>query len=85
VPDRRGLNFIPESNDVFNAMFPRVGSSFKKSIPELANPNFSYIAHLCMMQKMFQGRVARWYFFKPKIPIWVNFGGPWNIKGWYIL
>jgi hypothetical protein len=20
-------------------------------------------------------RVARWHFFKPKIPIWVNFGG----------
>jgi hypothetical protein len=22
------------------------------------------------------GRVARWYIFKPKVPIWVNFGGP---------
>jgi hypothetical protein len=22
------------------------------------------------------GRVARWFVFKPKIPIWVNFGGP---------
>jgi hypothetical protein len=21
------------------------------------------------------GRVARWFVFKPKIPIWVNFGG----------
>jgi hypothetical protein len=21
-------------------------------------------------------RVARWFVFKPKIPIWVNFGGP---------
>jgi hypothetical protein len=30
-------------------------------------------------------RVARWFVFKPKIPIWVNFGGPWNGKGWYIL
>jgi hypothetical protein len=29
-------------------------------------------------------RVVRWYIFKPKIPIWVNFGGPWNEKGWYI-
>jgi hypothetical protein len=25
-------------------------------------------------------RVARWYVFKSKIPIWVNFGGPWNEK-----
>jgi hypothetical protein len=30
-------------------------------------------------------RVARWYIFKPKVQIWVNFGGPWNGKGWYIL
>jgi hypothetical protein len=22
---------------------------------------------------------------KPKIPIWVNFGGPWNGKGWCII
>jgi hypothetical protein len=29
--------------------------------------------------------VARWYIFKPKIPIWVNLGGPWNGKGWYIV
>jgi hypothetical protein len=28
-------------------------------------------------------RVARWYVFKPKISIWVNFGGPWNGKGWH--
>jgi hypothetical protein len=25
-------------------------------------------------------RVARWFVFKPKIPILVKFGGPWNIK-----
>jgi hypothetical protein len=24
----------------------------------------------------FPNRVARWFHFKPKIPIWVNFGGP---------
>jgi hypothetical protein len=30
-------------------------------------------------------KVARWFVFKPKIPIWVNFGGPWNGKCWYIL
>jgi hypothetical protein len=22
-------------------------------------------------------RIARWFLFKPKIPIWVNFGGPY--------
>jgi hypothetical protein len=25
---------------------------------------------------MLSSRVARWFVFKPKIPIWVNFGGP---------
>jgi hypothetical protein len=30
-------------------------------------------------------RVARWFVFKPKIPILVKFGGPWNEKCCYIL
>jgi hypothetical protein len=30
-------------------------------------------------------RVARWYIFKPKIQIWVNFGMPLNGKCWYLL
>jgi hypothetical protein len=34
---------------------------------------------------VFQTRVARWYIFKPKISMWVNFGGPWNVNSWYIL
>jgi hypothetical protein len=29
--------------------------------------------------------VARWYVFKPKIPIWVNYGGPQSGKCFYIL
>jgi hypothetical protein len=33
----------------------------------------------------FSGMVARWYIFKPKIPIGVNFGGSCNIICWYIL
>jgi hypothetical protein len=31
------------------------------------------------------GRVARWFVFKPKIPIWVNFEGPKIGKCWNIL
>jgi hypothetical protein len=30
-------------------------------------------------------RVARWYILKPKIPLWVNFGGPCNERCRYIL
>jgi hypothetical protein len=33
----------------------------------------------------FTARVARWFVFKPKIPIWVNFGSPWRGNFWYIL
>jgi hypothetical protein len=36
-------------------------------------------------QQQSASRVARWHIFKPKIPIWVNFGGPWVGKCWYIL
>jgi hypothetical protein len=28
--------------------------------------------------------VARWHIFKPKIPIWVNFGGSCNGRCWYM-
>jgi hypothetical protein len=28
--------------------------------------------------------VARWFVFKPKIPLWVNFGGLWNGKLYYM-
>jgi hypothetical protein len=36
-------------------------------------------------QKSVPIRVARWHIFRPKIPIWVNFGGPCNGRCWYIL
>jgi hypothetical protein len=31
-------------------------------------------------RKLNDSRVARWFIFKPKIPLWVKFGGPWNGK-----
>jgi hypothetical protein len=30
-------------------------------------------------------RVARWFIFKPKKPLWVKFLGPWTSKGRNIL
>jgi hypothetical protein len=41
--------------------------------------------HLFNFFDQSQSRVARWYNFKPKIPIWVNFVGSWNGKCWNIL
>jgi hypothetical protein len=35
--------------------------------------------------KLVPRRVARWFVFKPKIPIWVDFGGSCYGKSWYIL
>jgi hypothetical protein len=31
------------------------------------------------------GWIARWFIFKPKIPIWEKFGGPWKGKCCYAL
>jgi hypothetical protein len=42
-----------------------------------ATKNFSWFREVA-------SSAARWYIFKPKNPIWVNFVGPWNWKGWYV-
>jgi hypothetical protein len=31
---------------------------------------------LAFIREQVWSRAARWFLFKPKIPIWVNFGGP---------
>jgi hypothetical protein len=31
------------------------------------------------------GQGCQMFVFKPKTKIWVNFGGSWNEKSWYIL
>jgi hypothetical protein len=51
--------------------------------------SFSFIG-CCTVLFPFQtecrvSRVARWYIFKPKIPVWVNFRGSCNGRCWYIL
>jgi hypothetical protein len=45
----------------------------------------TYISIGLIMIVVVQNRVARWQIFKTKIPILVNFGGPWNGNGWNIL
>jgi hypothetical protein len=34
----------------------------------------------CPMKTIAQRRIARWFLLRPKLPIWVYFGGPWNGK-----
>jgi hypothetical protein len=43
---------------------------------------FAKITLLC--EDGAKNSVARWYNFKPKIPIWVNFGGSCNGRCWYL-
>jgi hypothetical protein len=38
-----------------------------------------------LLAEPIQIRVARWYIFKPKIQIWINFGGFCNGRCWCIL
>jgi hypothetical protein len=40
---------------------------------------------VCCRPNIFRSLVARWFDFKPKIPIWVNFGGFCNGSYWYVL
>jgi hypothetical protein len=42
-----------------------------------------YVYVFCLIY--FLTRVSIWYIFKPKIPIWVDFGGSCNRRCWYIL
>jgi hypothetical protein len=50
-------------------------------------PNGELFRTIVMAKIFFQSiiRVARWFVFKPKIPIWVNTGGSSYGKSWYIL
>jgi hypothetical protein len=50
--------------------------SNKNKTKPLKNPSFDF--NVC-------ARVARWFVFKQKIPIWENLGEPCNGKSWYIL
>jgi hypothetical protein len=55
------------------------GSPLKK-----VNNNF-FTEENCRCGLGRSSRVARWFVFKPKTQIWVNFGGPCNRRYWYFL
>jgi hypothetical protein len=62
----------------------RVG---KKSNGADLNKNYNCRLHLIRKRKCrsVDTRVARWHIFKPKIPLWVNFGVSCNERRWNIL
>jgi hypothetical protein len=56
--------------------------------PEFRHEENQYLlfnARFTLTQALITSRVARWFVFKPKIQIWVNFAGFCNGKCWYIL
>jgi hypothetical protein len=50
-------------------------TSFKRFRP-LLRSNLLIRKMCCIIYELQSNRVARWFVFKPKIPIWVNFKGP---------
>jgi hypothetical protein len=43
---------------------------------KLSGAEKKFAAGICpILNDKFRSRVARWQIFRPKIPIWVNFGG----------
>jgi hypothetical protein len=45
----------------------------------------THLVTLDLIHLQKRSRVARLYIFKPKIPIWVFFGGLWESQCWYTL
>jgi hypothetical protein len=60
---------ISQSNKTFRKL------SFAKKSAESWLQWKIYLAIATLIRN--SARVARWFVFKPKIPIWVNFGGPY--------
>jgi hypothetical protein len=69
-----GYNEKCESKDLsFHSKPPRIKLE-KKDLP--ADPSTAQISGKRNAPVTKTVRVARWFLFKLKIPIWVNFGGP---------
>jgi hypothetical protein len=63
---------------LYRIIFGKIGTLLQTFSVTLKMTYFATIS--CVL-----ARDARWFVFKPKIPIWVNFGGYCNEKSWSIL
>jgi hypothetical protein len=71
---------IITANKMQNMAFPqRWQLSFQRNFTQVSF-RWSYLRNI----SVHTSRVARWYIFKPKIPVWVNCGGSCNGWRWYI-
>jgi hypothetical protein len=59
---------------LFHGGKPLLGAEKFRKLPTLTG--FGEAAQVSILRLAISARVIRWYIFKPKIPIWVNFGGP---------
>jgi hypothetical protein len=74
-----------EMAPILSLLFPVIGSSWYRKLSSFFGTGLGFVSGLKYFIRSVYTRVARWYVFKQKISIWVNCGGPWNGKGWYIL
>jgi hypothetical protein len=61
---------------------------YKENLPkfsELPAVSSSFLQIGLEIYQTLQNRVARWYILRPKIAIWVNFGGFCYVRCWNIL
>jgi hypothetical protein len=54
----------------------------KRSVKKNVCREFCNFPQFHFLEQTVSHRVARWFIFKPKIPIWVYFRGPWYGKCW---
>jgi hypothetical protein len=84
--ERKGRKVLKDQADTKKSIDKNLPSSFFATIFEKMATQFSF-EWILMLPRTAVGwqltsiihnhiRVARWFVFKPKIPIWVNFGGP---------
>jgi hypothetical protein len=85
------LSYRSRANSEWNPDgYEKVAKLGKKSFVPIRDVNhvFANYIHfsMCYLSSApIPPKVARWFVFKPKIPIWENFGGPLNGKCWCIL
>jgi hypothetical protein len=62
-----------------------LGDFFKWSLFKYISCRTGFVSILIDWRVGAASKVARWFVFKPKTPIWLNFGGSCNGSCWYFL
>jgi hypothetical protein len=81
----RAWTLLPRAVDIANLSLHKSGVWSSALIGEIMS-TLLFMSRVNMdPAKVVPHRVARWHIFKPKIPIWLHFGGYFDGRCWYIL